>query len=269
MASLEKRGNRYRIVFRYAGKKYQYRLKSEEEKDAGGCLARLEENLRLLERGRLTLPPAAHLPTFLISDGKVSERPQAPATLTLQRLREEYQKIHSTGTMEQNSLVTATIHLDHFVETFGARFAVQTLQHADLQRHIDRRARMPGIRERKLSPVTIQKEMSSFRACWNWAVAAGLLTGAFPNRGLRYPKTDEKPPFQTWAEIEQQITTGDRPLLSHSGAQQVGQAAGLARVPTQLRQQLRRQGRRCHRRGRLDGPSDGGDAAKIWGFIDW
>jgi integrase len=36
----------------------------------------------------------------------------------------------------------------------------------------------------------------------------GLVKNAFPNKGLRYPKTHEKPPFQTWAEIERQIQLG-------------------------------------------------------------
>jgi integrase len=34
------------------------------------------------------------------------------------------------------------------------------------------------------------------------------LNGPFPNKGLKYPKTDEKPPFQTWATIEKQIARG-------------------------------------------------------------
>ena len=29
----------------------------------------------------------------------------------------------------------------------------------------------------------------------------GLTTGTFPARGLRYPKTDEKPPFMPLAEV--------------------------------------------------------------------
>jgi integrase len=36
----------------------------------------------------------------------------------------------------------------------------------------------------------------------------GLLTGKFSNKGLRYPKFAEKPPFQTWAEIERRIKAG-------------------------------------------------------------
>jgi integrase len=34
------------------------------------------------------------------------------------------------------------------------------------------------------------------------------LEGRFPAKGLRYPKFTEKPPFQTWQEIERRSKTG-------------------------------------------------------------
>src|SRR5262249_41179044 len=57
-------------------------------------------------------------------------------------------------------------------------------------------------------PVTLRKEIASLRACWNWATHSGLLTGSFPNRGLRFPKCQEKPPFQTREAIERIIARG-------------------------------------------------------------
>ena len=36
----------------------------------------------------------------------------------------------------------------------------------------------------------------------------GKLLGEFPRKGLRLPKTSEKPPFQTWQEIDRQIERG-------------------------------------------------------------
>ena len=36
----------------------------------------------------------------------------------------------------------------------------------------------------------------------------GLLTGKFPYKGLRYPKFTEKPPFQTWDQIQRRIKAG-------------------------------------------------------------
>src|SRR5205085_4545226 len=101
------------------------------------------------------------------------------------------------------------MHLKHFAKTLGTGFAIQTLQTADVQRHLDRRARQKGIRNRPLSPVTLKKEVTSLRACWNWGIAAGLVKGSFPtNKVLKYPKTEEKPHFQTWQEIESQVARG-------------------------------------------------------------
>jgi hypothetical protein len=39
-------------------------------------------------------------------------------------------------------------------------------------------------------------------------VQAGQVKGAFPNRGLKYPKASQKPPFQTWQQITRQIERG-------------------------------------------------------------
>ena len=40
---------------------------------------------------------------------------------------------------------------------------------------------------------------------WNWAKHAGYVARPLPLKGLRYPKINEKPPFQTLAEIERRI----------------------------------------------------------------
>jgi hypothetical protein len=53
MASLELQKGWYRSVFRYGGKKYQRALDTRSEREALGLRARAEENLKVLERGRL------------------------------------------------------------------------------------------------------------------------------------------------------------------------------------------------------------------------
>lgn len=63
---------------------------------------------------------------------------------------------------------------------------------------------MAGIRG-KISPSTIKKEIVTLRTTWNWGVQFGLVVGKFPNKGLRFAKTDEKPPFQTFTEIERKV----------------------------------------------------------------
>ena len=56
--------------------------------------------------------------------------------------------------------------------------------------------------------MTLKKELASLRAAWNWGVQGKRLKGPFPNKGLVYPKADEKPPFMTWQEIERRVKGG-------------------------------------------------------------
>jgi integrase len=209
MASLELRSRRYRVVFRYGGQKYFCSLKTSDRREAEGCLVRLEENLRLLERGRIHPPPDADLATFLLSDGRATSKPKpAPRLLTLDELCRRYLEVHSNGALEANSLETVEMHLRHFRRTLGDDFPIARLSQSDLQHHIAERSKKHGPRGRRLSPVTLRKEMSSFRAVWNWAAHCSLLVVDFSNKGIVYPKTDEKPPFQTWEEIERQLARG-------------------------------------------------------------
>ena len=59
MAWLEKRAERYRINDRFGGVEQQVSLRTEDRKEADACLHRFEENLRLVERGRLEIPAGA------------------------------------------------------------------------------------------------------------------------------------------------------------------------------------------------------------------
>jgi integrase len=151
--------------------------------------------------------------TFVLSGGQEVKVPQAapsPAAepTTLGQLRDQYIAAISVGAMEENSLDTTKMHLRHFVTALGEGFQLRGLKLAHLQTHVSTRAKAKGMRGRNLSATTIRKEIASFRAAWNWGVQAGLLEGAFPNKGLKYPKLDEKPPFQTWDEIERRIALG-------------------------------------------------------------
>ena len=200
----------FKICFRWDGRKHKKTVKTENRKVAGAVLSRFNENLGLLERGRLELPDGADIGTFLLSDGKLGGQPVAPKTpefQTLSELRDAYLAVHSNGSLEKNSLATLAMHLRHFIATFGKSCPVSAISAADLQRHINRRAGK-RYRGRPLSAVTLRKEMTNFRACWNWGRQAGRLTVEFPGGGLKYPKMDEKPPFQTRAEIERKIARG-------------------------------------------------------------
>jgi integrase len=205
MASLEKRGDCYRIVFRLGGRKFQHPLKTRSPKEARESLALLEGNLGLLERGVLDLPAGAHLPIFLLSGGKRTQEVELPPELTLESLVKEFEAKLTPGSLEPSTFQTMRIHLKHFKEILRDGFQMQSLTIKDLQHYVDTRAQQHGRRKKPVSPVTIRKEIVSFGAVWTWAAQRGLLTGEFPRMGLKYPKTTEKPPFQTGVEIERQI----------------------------------------------------------------
>jgi integrase len=146
---------------------------------------------------------------FVLADGdarklqKIAEAPPRPtAALTLESLRDQYLATHR-GAQEENSLSTVRMHFGHFIESMGARFHVREMTTQKLQEHIDRRKG-----KKALSPVTLKKEVATLRAAWNWAAHTGRLSGPFPGRGLVYPKQAEKPPFQTFAEIEKKVAGG-------------------------------------------------------------
>jgi integrase len=217
MAFLEQRGNRFRVIFRHAGRRYTHALKTSELSVAQGLMGGIERTLMLLNQRILSVPDGVDLLTFVVSNGQVKRLAtesveEAPARakrdLALRELKDRFVEAHGVGAMEMNSLDTVAMHLRHLIRTFGVNFSVQTLTLAKLQEHVNRRAKKKGIHNRPLSPATIRKEIASLRAAWNWAVQMGLISGSFPNRGLKFPKSDEKPPFQTWQEIERQVARG-------------------------------------------------------------
>jgi integrase len=206
MASLELRNQKYRVVFMYSGRKFSYALDTRDKTTAEALRGGVEKTIMLIEQKVIRVPEGADIVAFVKSGGKVEEEPKpAPAPLTLGQLKVNYLQTHGQGAMEANSLATVRMHLGHFVGTLGERFAVRSLTLDDLQRHVNER-RKKKYRGRQLSAVTLKKEVASFRAAWNWAALSGLVKGTFPSKGLVYPKTDEKPPFMTMAEIQRRIT---------------------------------------------------------------
>jgi hypothetical protein len=204
---------RFNLCFRWHGKKLRRTLKTTQKKEAESILHRFDENVVLLERGRLELPEGGDILTFLLSDGKLSGVPAPEPTLrpappTLQEISGKYLATLGNGTIESNSLATVRLHLNHFLRKLGETFQLDTLSTPVLQDYVNTRARRKGKKKIPLSPVTLRKEIASLRACWNWAAHSSLLTGQFPNRGLRFPKCEEKPPFQTREAIERIVARG-------------------------------------------------------------
>jgi integrase len=208
MATIEQRGDSYRVIFRYCGRRFARSLKTTHKREALSALARLEDNLRRAELGLLLPPDGVDIPSFLLSDGKLDAKPSLPKISTLDALLKNYFASIPKGSLEPSTLHGMGVHCTHLKRGLGKNFLIQGLEAAHLQRYIEERSSAAGIRGREISGATIRKEIVTLRTVWNWSLHMGFVKKAFPNRGLRYPKLHEKPPFQTMAEVETRIARG-------------------------------------------------------------
>lgn len=209
MAWLEQeKSGHFHVAFRFGNRKFKRALKTSKLAEAQARLLRLEENIRLVESGRLELPAAADLPTFLLSDGKLNSKPVTQAPVVLGQLLNLYCENLPDGAIEPTSLYTAKIHIKHLNRILGVGFPINRLTNADLQTYVAQRLKQRNWRKKTISPVTIKKELSTFSTIWTWAQARGFVDFPFPNKNLRFPKITEKPPFQTWKSIELQLSRG-------------------------------------------------------------
>ncbi|WP_406694629.1 hypothetical protein V5E97_26550 [Singulisphaera sp. Ch08] len=75
MAWVGRRGRQFLIKFHHGQTSDLMALGTTDEVEAEQDLSRCRENLRLLERGRLTVPEGAELGRFLRSDGRLKNQP--------------------------------------------------------------------------------------------------------------------------------------------------------------------------------------------------
>jgi len=203
MASLQidPSGN-YHIKFRFAGKQYRRSLHTKMRRTAESSACHVAENIRLIEAGRLELPDDADIPTFLLTDGKLSHRSQPESTLNIANLFSRYEASIPVDALEQSSLKTAKIHMRHFERLLGGKKTLRSIATADLQAYVTTRSGEPGHRG-TISAATIRKEIATLGSLWNWAIAQGEISKSYPRKGLVFPKRTEKPPFQSRTEAKQ------------------------------------------------------------------
>lgn len=207
MAWLEKRNTGYRICFRHGGQGFQCRLGEITERAARAQMGRLEDNLMLLERGKLHPPSGADLGLFLLSDGQLNERLTVAKCLRLGEFLQKYREC-LTNAKEASTQTTELVHMAHVERLLGSRTIVQGITLQTLQGYVDQRSRELW-RKQPVSPTTVKKEIGTFTSIWNrWGVPQGLVNGPALSRGLVYGKAHTAPPFQTWKQIERTIARG-------------------------------------------------------------
>lgn len=198
----------FQIVFRYGKQRIKRSARTKDEQEATQLAVRVDRKLRLIEQGDLALPDNADVVTFLLSDGKLTSPLQPQRMMTLTRMFADFFDSLPAGAMEENSRRTVQTHRKHLEGILGANLPIRDVSPECLQRYINQRAKQPGRRGKTVSPVTIRKELSTLSSVWSFGLLRGYVLVPFPSKGLRFPKTAEKPSFQTRTEIEQQIAMG-------------------------------------------------------------
>ncbi len=209
MASLEKRHSVYRVVFRLGGNKYCRSLRTRSEKVALASVARLEDNLRRVELGTLSIPEDADVPAFLLSDGRTNgkQKPQKRIP-NLNQLVGEYLDSVPDNSVEESTLRSIRTHRKHLIRILGSTYRLAEMSFDDLQSYVDKRAKEKSHLGKRISATTIRKELVTLNTVWRWATRMGYVTKPLPKGGLRFPKVQQKPRFQTWQEIEWKIERG-------------------------------------------------------------
>jgi integrase len=207
MAWLERRGERYRAVFRFRGERYHVNLKAADEREADACLARLEENLRLVERGRLVVPPGADLGLFLLSDGKLERPVEVVKPVRLAEMFDTYRTQFTAGAKEAITLEMENIHLNHLGRLIGGDTPVAAVTAGTVQRFVDDRSRELHLGH-PVKPKTVRKAVATFRFVWNWAYRRGAVPTKFPEVELVFPKEKEPEPFRTYDQITAILARG-------------------------------------------------------------
>lgn len=209
MASLQLDGlsGKYRIRFYYGGAEYKRSLKTADEKEALAVKGRIEETIRLLERGRLELPAGADPARFILSDGKMTAKPVVQKALTLAGLFSLYDSGMPDGAKEANTRTTEQLYCKHLRRIVGGDKPVQALTGEDFRQYVEDRSREKG-RRGKIRSQTVRKELDTMRVIWNWGHSHGLVTGPSPTKGVKIAKANEHMPFKTWDEIQQTVDRG-------------------------------------------------------------
>lgn len=197
----------FHIRFRFGGRSFKRSTKTKDEKVAWAKKARVEETIRLIEDGRLTIPPDADPGAFILSDGQLNGKSILPTKITLEGLVKLYHEHLPVGAKEMSTLEGEDIHLRHLLKFFKPSKVLATLTTADIQDYITARC-STRYRGNLVSPDTAKKEITTFGLIWNWAESQGYLAKPFSRKGLVYPKQNEKPPFMPWDEIERIIGRG-------------------------------------------------------------
>ena len=202
MASLQQDpSGSWHIHFRLGGRRFKRSLQTKKESEATSLCGRIEDNIQLVTRGAMTIPPGADAFVFLLTDGKLERSIVLPERLTLGELLGRYQQAMANE-LEDTTLGTIGVHVRHFERILGEKSDPRGLTLSQLDDYVRTRQKENNRQGRLVSATTVRKEIATLSAIWSWAEGRYDLNPLPNTKRLSYTKVAERPPFQTWQEIE-------------------------------------------------------------------
>jgi integrase len=218
MASIwqDDRSGNWVIGFVFGGKHFVRSCRTKTETKAHRTKSVVEETLELLNTGRLVMPADADPGVWILSGGKLLEKPQTNSR-PLARLgdvcdaycKDQLDKADTT-------LVGETTHINHLKRLFGAETALESLALEAIQGYVSSRRKEDNRYGGKVSGKTIKKELTTLMQIWEWARQRGHVSHACPIKdphrprkwAVKMPKPEEAEKFMTWDEIRRRIARG-------------------------------------------------------------
>lgn len=146
------------------GQKHQKALDTQSQQDAETMRLRIEENLKLLRRGRLEYKPGDDLITLLLTDGKLNAEPTVTKQVTFGEFFKQFRENRPPG-KEKNTVYIENIHIEHLLRLLGAKTAVVDIP-GKLQHYVNLRSKEDGHRKGPVSHVTMKKELRTLSSIW-------------------------------------------------------------------------------------------------------
>ena len=251
----------FHVTFRINGTRFKRSLQTKKQSRAEDRRDEVNETLRLIKNGRLCVPSGVCPGAFVMADGnaellhlvdsKIDSGPK-----TIRQLFKKFFGALPEGSLENSTLTTMRVHQRHLEREIGANKSLSSLAHADLQFYVNQRSKQDSqfiqvkatddkpAKRKKVTAATIRKEIVTLNSIWIWARDNDFVDRPLPKKGLKYKKGKEKPPFQTWQEIERKIQLDglsdcEADELWHClylSRQQVQQMLDSPSVPTCVRQ---------------------------------
>ena len=152
--------NQFHIRLRFAGRAFKRSLKTSDQMEAEAALARVTETMSLINRGVLELPAAEDVTRFLLSYGKLSNKPELKRPMSLEDLFRKYQKSLPTHAKEASTLETEEIHLRHFRKCLPMNRPLPEITSDVIQGYVNKQLQRK-VRGKQLSPETVKRQMDT------------------------------------------------------------------------------------------------------------